>query len=253
MIISIASSKEFKNLDRKTFILLGLSCAFLIAGIMSKRALLVTSIVFIIFGYKYFENFLLEHIYQLKIISKLSNNKIINAFVNVFKNFGWIYLFVFFTILIMTCETKFEDNNFKNYIKETSPYSYKIINYVKNNLDEDTHLLNFYNCGNYLIFNDCKVFVDSRQHPFTKEFKGNNSLNDLMYIKDSKDMYQSLMKFCEFYEIDYIFWDNSFTFDSYINVKERFNNDWELVVEDIVDYEKDNKEIKINQYLFKKK
>ena len=44
--------------------------------------------------------------------------------------------------------------------------------------------------------------------------------------------------------------------DNYINeidIKDMFNNDWEIIIEDVVKYEKKNETFKVNQYLFKKK
>lgn len=254
VIISIVDSKDFKELNRKAFISLGLTCALLIGGLMSIRGLMLLSTIIIVFDYKYFEEFFFRYIKKIKPLEKLKEKKLYLALQNSLKNYGFIILLVFSIFLIKENTYLLNNNSFNKHIENTSKYSYKIINYIKENLDENDKLLNSYSTGNYLLYNDCKVFIDSRQHPFTEEFEGNNSLNDYLRIISSKNYYKTLMKLCDKYQIEYIFWSGEIEVG--YDVKEDFLKDWEILIEDkVIPNTKDSSQTyyNYNQYLFKRK
>ena len=53
-------------------------------------------------------------------------------------------------------------------------YPVSIVKYIKENLDyQNIKIINQYNYGSYLLFNDIKVFIDSRCDLYTPEFNGN--------------------------------------------------------------------------------
>lgn len=254
VIIAIVDSKNFKELDRKAFLSLGLTCALLIGGLMSIRGLMLLSTIIIIFDYKYFEEFYFKYIEKIKIINKLREHKIYTEITETLKQYIFIILIVFTFILIKDNLYLVNNNSFNEHIENTSKYSYKIINYIKDNLNEQDAILNSYSTGNYLLYNDCKVFIDSRQHPFTKEFQGNNSLDDYLKIVSSKNYYKTLMKLCNKYDIEYIFWSGEIEVG--YDVKEDFLEDWEVLIEDKVTaktIDSSQTYYNYNQYLFKRK
>ena len=65
---------------------------------------------------------------------------------------------------------------------EHDTYPVDATKYIKENLDyQNIRLLNEYNYGSYLLFNDIHVFIDSRADLYTKEFNGTRDiLSDYM-------------------------------------------------------------------------
>ena len=69
----------------------------------------------------------------------------------------------------------------EKYVNEKK-YPVEAVNFIKENLDyQNIRLLNEYNYGSYLLFNDIHVFIDSRADLYTKEFNGTRDiLSDYM-------------------------------------------------------------------------
>ncbi len=60
----------------------------------------------------------------------------------------------------------------KKFIDEKD-YPVSVVKYIKENLDyQNIKIINQYNYGSYLLFNDIKVFIDSRCDLYYKEFNG---------------------------------------------------------------------------------
>ena len=75
---------------------------------------------------------------------------------------------VLISILSITIYGKTNKN--KDYLSKEF-YPIEAVEYIKNNLDVDNiRLFNDYNFGSYLLFNDIKVFIDSRADLYTKPF-----------------------------------------------------------------------------------
>ena len=53
--------------------------------------------------------------------------------------------------------------------------------------ERDAKLLNGYDTGNYLLWNDIKVFVDTRQHPYVKEFGELTAVDDMFDMSNTKN------------------------------------------------------------------
>ena len=81
--------------------------------------------------------------------------------------------------IIMGISVYFNKNNV---FIEKDLYPVDATKYIKENLDyKNIRLLNEYNYGSYLLFNDIPVFIDSRADLYTKEFnKTKDILNDYM-------------------------------------------------------------------------
>ena len=75
---------------------------------------------------------------------------------------------VLISILSITIYNKTNKN--RDYLSKEF-YPIEAVEYIKNNLDVDNiRLFNDYNFGSYLLFNDIKVFIDSRADLYTKPF-----------------------------------------------------------------------------------
>ena len=75
---------------------------------------------------------------------------------------------VLISILSITIYSKANKN--RDYLSKEF-YPIEAVEYIKDNLDVDNiRLFNDYNFGSYLLFNDIKVFIDSRADLYTKPF-----------------------------------------------------------------------------------
>ena len=111
-------------------------------------------------------------------------------------------------LVLIVSYFKFNTNIKKYYINENY-YPVKVVNYIKENLDyKNIKIINDYDIGSYLLFNDIKVFVDSRCDLYYKEFNNINILNDYLdYFSFEKQYnYDGLL---DKYSGDYILVDNT--------------------------------------------
>ena len=101
-------------------------------------------------------------------------------------------------------------------------YPVKATEYIKDNLDySNMRLLNEYNYGSYLLFNDIPVFIDSRADLYTKEF---NKTKDILQEYMDGNYYQILKD----YDITHIIAMNGNKLYGYANLL----GDYELIYED---------------------
>jgi hypothetical protein len=70
-------------------------------------------------------------------------------------------------------------------------YPVEMVKYIKENMDyENMRIYNFYDYGAYLLFNDIKVFIDSRSDLYMKEFnKGVTVFDDTMGMPANHKMF----------------------------------------------------------------
>ena len=84
-------------------------------------------------------------------------------------------------------------------------YPTEILEYIEdNNIDIDNDvMLNAYNTGGYLIFNNKKVFIDGRCDPYLQEFSPDiNIFRELMGISSGTNI--EIKEFLEKYNVKYI-------------------------------------------------
>lgn len=129
--------------------------------------------------------------YTLKILSNLfTKNKL-------------IYIFSFILIFCMSYY-KFNENFSKSYIP-IKEYPVDAVEFIKNDLKDDKiNIYNDYNIGSYLLFNDIKVFIDSRCDLYLKEFNG------LKYsiFDDAANIEKNYEKKFKYYEVTHILTSN---------------------------------------------
>ena len=74
-------------------------------------------------------------------------------------------------------------------------YPTDAVEYIKNNLPNDTRIFNEYGWGSYLIFNNIKVFIDSRADLYTPEYnKGTNVAQDYIDTVNCNKYYGDTFK-----------------------------------------------------------
>jgi hypothetical protein len=115
-------------------------------------------------------------------------------------------------------------------------YPKEAIKYIKNNIDSKDHIFNEYSFGSYLMFNNIKVFIDSRCDLYNMEY------NDTTVFKDYTDLFYNNLDYREIvfkYNIKYFFVRRN----DYIVSKLLYNSKNEIIYQDklsvivkIVDY-----------------
>ena len=103
---------------------------------------------------------------------KKYDNKTIENITKFILKYSICYLLIIFVILI-----NFLKNDDSKYLS-TKMYPIKATEYIKENLDyKNIRIFNEYNFGSYLLFNDIKVFIDSRADLYEKNFEQNSVLH----------------------------------------------------------------------------
>lgn len=117
---------------------------------------------------------------------------------------------------------------FGDLVDKNTEFQIEIVEYLKDNNINDK-LFCGYATGGWLIWNDVKQFIDSRQQPFTEEISGNTQLDDTLYAVRGKDVYQDMIKLFDKYDIDYVLWDSA-ELGCDISDKLVDSGEWEILV-----------------------
>jgi hypothetical protein len=89
-------------------------------------------------------------------------------------------------------------------------YPIKATAFIKNNIPSNSHILNQYFFGSYLMFNDIKVFVDSRCDLYNEEYnKGVTVFKDYIQLIYSRVNYKDIVSK---YDIDYFMFNSNYSF-----------------------------------------
>lgn len=117
---------------------------------------------------------------------------------------------------------------FGDLVDKNTEFQIEIVEYLKDN-DINDKLFCGYTTGGWLIWNDVKQFIDSRQQPFTEEISGNTQLDDTLYAVRGKDVYGDMVKLFDKYDIDYVLWDSG-ELGCDISDKLVGSGEWEILV-----------------------
>ena len=106
-----------------------------------------------------------------------------------FKN--WLIPFIILVFPVLICIYSVKDNIKNGFVSEKD-YPIKAVQYIKQNLNyQNIKIMNHYDFGSYLLFNDIKVFIDSRCDLYNSEFNGMN----LDIFDDFFDIYSNKSKY----------------------------------------------------------
>lgn len=117
---------------------------------------------------------------------------------------------------------------FGDLVDKNTEFQIEIVEYLKDNNINDK-LFCGYTTGGWLIWNDVKQFIDSRQQPFTEEISGNTQLDDTLHAVRGNDVYGDMVKLFDKYDIDYILWDSG-ELGCDISDKLVDSGEWEILV-----------------------
>ena len=134
---------------------------------------------------------------------------------------------ILFDILWVNAQTV-DVKTFGDLVDKNTEFQIEIVEYLKDNNINDK-LFCGYTTGGWLIWNDVKQFIDSRQQPFTEEISGNTQLDDTLYAVRGNDVYSDMVKLFDKYDIDYILWDSG-ELGCDISDKLVDSGEWEILV-----------------------
>lgn len=224
IVLSFGYSLCKKRWSRDAIIEIGTITAFFLASLVSAKSVNVYRYLFIIFGYKYVDELLHSFIQRVCIIKpKIVSvgNKVIQ--VCKIKITRWTMLVPIVCGLFLV-SVLYPYGILKSYDsllseKQSKYITNDILNYLKENPDE--HLLHGYITGNILMYNDIKVFVDTRQHPYVKEFGFSETMDNLINIKTS-DSKSELDVFFDYYDFTEVLVNRELSLQIYLNQRDDF-------------------------------
>ena len=211
IILAIAISLGFAlfryRFSRKEFPVIMVLTALLILSMHSVKGFIIFDMVWLCFGYRYLEE-MLDSFFQFSAKPKLKK----------------ISLLLFLTIqpavftlaygVAKSSVSDMENKSLEDYAN--SKVDGEIISCLKENYTPETKILTSYNGGNYLIMNDMKCFVDSRQWPYAKELGESDAVDELFYISTHAADFQSISEFLNEYEFDYIWCNKDLRIEQYL-------------------------------------
>ncbi len=219
IVISFGYCIGKQGLKREDTQIMLINTGLLILALHSQKAFLVFDTVWIVYGYKYLE-YLITDIFkdkQLKIVNIVSKLSIITP----------ALMIVISIASISLVRNDVTTNNFKEYVSSVNKQSSEdILNNIKELYTDDTKILAGYRNGNYLVFNNIKCFVDTRQWPYSKELSKYSALDDLFYIENNLQDTEYIEKFLDEYNFDYIWTSSELDLNNYL----KSNNNYKLVV-----------------------
>lgn len=216
MIVIMSFSYNLKNWKRDDIYNIALMSAFFTLMISSVRGSTVFMYLYFCYGYKYTEKFLCDF---ADLFSKPSDWMFFDIKFGKREFISIIISGVLTSCLIFSIKGNFDFNKFID-VKSREYISSEIIDYLKAN--NGKKLLNSYSDGNVLLWNDVKVFVDTRQHPYSKEFEYASSMDDMIDMVWCKDK-DVMNEYFDEYDFDEVLCDKDFLDISwYMNTRDDF-------------------------------
>lgn len=184
---------------RDVFMLLG----FLLLSFMGERNISLFYIIWVLLFGRTIVNYVKKY-----------DNKTIENITKLILKYSICYLLIIFVVLI-----NFLKNNDSKYLS-TKMYPIKATEYIKKNLDyKNIRIFNEYNFGSYLLFNDIKVFIDSRADLYEKNF--NHSKRSI--VEDAMDINRkNYNEILEYYDITHILLYNTNFICDYLKKDENY-------------------------------
>lgn len=228
MLITFGYALHRHKFERKIVQLVACLSALLVLTLVSRKAGIIYTLVWLVFGFQYFYEFMSDILLKMKyrwckcdLQEKPKCNRTpYVAFLMCIMMF-WLLVLEYANSMIAIPTGTFMD-------RMNASYSQKIMTELKDNYTDDTRILTGYNHGNIILANDMKCFVDSRQWCYAKELGNCTALDDLSYIVYNKYDVDAIDMFFDKYDFDYVWVSQDLLIASYMDSRD----DYELVVTD---------------------
>lgn len=248
IVISFGYTIYKKNFSRNCIMKITILSALLVLSLVSKKAFLLFEIVWFFYGYEMYEVFILEVFRRIRFTALLNRLKIGYLWVSCLTN---ATLIIFISIFLPDSSPVYF-KSFKQSINDELPY--EIINTLINSYTEDTKILASYSNSNYILFNDMKCFVDTRQWPYAKELNSFGPLDELIYVSYYPTDTAALDSFIDKYEFDYIWVDSDIPINTYLDSRSDYDCIITYVPDDCVtDGNIYDRTVYTCEYLYKKR
>lgn len=224
IVLSFGYSLCKKRWSRDMIVEIGTITAFLLASFVSVKSINTYQYLFIVFGYKYVDELLhsfIQRVYIMKPKITSIGNRIIQ--ISKIKITRWTILIPIIcglslvSVLYPYGVVKSFDSLLSE--KQSRYVNDDILEYLKEHPNE--HLLHGYITGNILMYNNIKVFVDTRQHPYVKEFGFSETMDNLMDIRCS-DSKSELDMFFDYYDFTEVLINKDLSLQVYLAQRDDF-------------------------------
>lgn len=176
ILLCFGASKKFRMLKKADIRKYAVMLAFLSGGMAVQRMIYPAYCFLAIFGFEYFQEYLLG----LKILDK--EHTILQRHYKII-----LALCAVVALAILTSmQLKKPAMGYFDYVKKEEDSLCEAADFIKENNIND-HMYNHYNIGAILIIFDIKTYIDTRCDPFIKEFSGSTSLADFFDITTGKN------------------------------------------------------------------
>ncbi len=174
----------------ENFFVIGYLFILLIPLIFTKVKIRLSDLIMIL-GLLFMSFLSVRHIALLAVVGMfylcrlISNIGLINSKKTLDFELPWYSVFIVLVTIIITSGIVYNINRKEEFI-DTNTYPVTMVDYMKKNLDmKKVKLYNEYDFGSYLIYQDIKVFVDSRSDLYTKPFNHQTDIfNESMKITE---------------------------------------------------------------------
>lgn len=128
---------------------------------------------------------------------------------------------------VMMTVTLFSGYMIKSQVKYIPDDSYPVqaVDFLKENMNANDRIFNYYDWGSYLMLNDIKVYIDSRCDLYTKEYNGTDIANDYNKLTKCDSEYKNII---EKYNLNIFLMPINTQLDTLLNE----NDEFEMIYKD---------------------
>ena len=218
-----------KDFNRNTIREIGILSAFLVLSCVSSKAFVIFYYIYLAYGIKYIDNMIFDIGTNIGFTINWFSQKLeydISGFSRK-KNIMSLIILVF-AILFATCSFVYSNENMSEFMRssKTEYVDDGAISCLKDvsKYNDNIRILNGYTSGNYLLYNNVKCFIDTRQQPYAKEFGWTSALDD--YFETKPYDTEAMNIFFEKYDFNYVLSNEECNLDWYLS---QCCDDWIII------------------------
>lgn len=204
-----------KGINKKDIRIIMVNMGLMCLALHSKKAMLPFSIVWLFFGYRYLEYFILDVLSKTSIRFKYKPR---------FRYWNLLFAGILLCISI-TQLTTMTNRTFDEFVMQKVDKG--IISELEDRYTDGVKIMASYHNGNYILYKDMKCFVDTRQCPYAKEISNNSAVDDLFKVCTDTEDWETIDSIIMTYDFDYIWTDEELNIANYLYNSNRY----ELVYE----------------------
>ncbi len=206
------------HMDERTVVEVAMISATLMLSLASAKSSILFVYMFIVYGYRYFEEMLCDSLYRV-------TGKNVDMLLFVPK--GLAQFAVGLGIMVSILFTTGGEFNFKNQLNTWSDNKIggNMISYLQAG---QYNLLHSYDDANYLMWNGVKVMVDTRQQPYAKENGKTQTCDDVFYLMYHTQDKDEITRVLKQYDVDAVLCTKSLNLNWYMS----YCSDFEIAKED---------------------